>query len=243
MINKNDIVFSIIGFVFMAVVCIFCLTNVKYECPSSLYTLDNKTCILNKEYKYNELTCSNNGYFNGSKCVNVQSSKDLDLDNVCSLNASNLVANSRIIDTKITVENNNCVYNITYVPTSNVLCPSGFTLDNDTARCKKQEEKFAIENALGELECSTNEQLVGDKCIFYQYADPVVDKCLDEDTLSNNKCLKKYTDDKTTVCEDGTYLDNSCKILGNNQYSICPTDFTDTGYSCSKKEEIEATKK
>lgn len=245
MINKNDIVFSIIGFIFVSFVCFFCFNfKVEYECPSPLYTLENKTCIIKNEFKYSELKCSNGGYFNGSRCVNIESSVDVDLDYACELDPTELASNSRILDSKLSVENNNCVYNIIYVPNENVSCPEGFTLDNTTFRCKKEIAKQATQDLAGNYQCGLNEELKGDKCVSYQFVDPTVDKCNDEnDALINNKCNKKYIDEESVVCEEGSYLDNACKVVGNNLYSICPSNYIDTGYSCLLNEIIEATRK
>ena len=71
----------------------------------------------------------------------------------------------------------------------------------------------------------------------------IISKAESDASIDKIYVSKEDTDIDAKLQDDGTYLDNSCKVLGNNQYSICPADFTDTGYSCSKKEEIEATKK
>lgn len=243
MTNKSDIIYAIIGFVTVVVIAVFCiLSRPKYECPGTLDVLDGKQCQTEIVLKYNELKCTNNGYFNGKKCVQVTSSQNIDFNEVCSLTGEDIVKDGRVVTTEKFEKENNCGYKVTYVPKKNATCQAGYEFDETNSKCRTEKEKYALLDENKQHYCSQGETLRDGKCIYYEYIDPTITACEGEDKLSNNTCIREYIDE-TIVCSTGDYLDNACKILGSELYSICPQGYTDNGYSCSKKEIVDAIKK
>lgn len=243
MTNKQDIIYSAIGFVTVVTIVIFCiLLKPKYECPGVNDVLDGKQCYTETVLKYEELKCSNNGYFNGKKCVEVTSSQNIDFNDICSLTGEDIIKDGRVITTEKFEKENKCGYKVTYVPNKNVTCEEGYEFDTTNSKCRIQKEKNALLDDNKQRYCAPGETLKEDKCLYYEYIDPTIAACEGEDKLDNNTCIKEFSDD-TTVCSVGDYLDNSCKVLGTNLYSICPVGFTDNGYSCSQTKTIDAVKK
>lgn len=243
MTNKSDIFYACIGFVTVVTIVIFCiLLRPTYECPGSLDVLEGKQCHTEIVIKYEEINCANNGYFNGKKCVQVTSSQNIDFNDVCSLSGEDIVKEGRIVNTEKFEKENNCGYRITYVPNKNATCQEGYEFDTTNSKCRIQKEKNALLDDNKQHICSPGETLKDDKCLYYEYIEPTISACDGEDKLLNNACVKEYIDN-AIVCSVGDYLDNACKVLGSETYSICPQGYTDNGYSCSRKEIVDAIKK
>lgn len=242
MLNKSDIIYSLIGFFSIVIIISICFSSSSdYSCPNDDYILKNKKCYTEQNLNYNGLKCDNDGYFNGEKCVETKSSTKIKFNEICSLKGEDIVNYGHVVETEKFEKNNYCAYNIAYIPRSNVSCDYGYQFDDKEFKCKMEIQSNPLLNENKEYYCDTDKILIGDKCIYYEYKDPIVTVCPEGDTLIENRCVKEYVD-TTIVCKKGSYSDNACKILGTKLYSICPAGYIDNGYGCSLKQTIRATR-